>query len=111
MVLRTAAAGRPLGRCAHSPAVQVYSPGKVMRCRMVEANRRGFVRSMGSMQTSDDTTLLILNDLFLAARDAEKGFQTAADDAQDPQLVELFAGYALQRTKFAQELEERIRTL
>jgi uncharacterized protein (TIGR02284 family) len=63
------------------------------------------------MTTNDDKTVLILNDLLLAARDAEKGFQTAADHAKLPELVELFAGFSLQRAKFAKELEERIRTL
>lgn len=63
------------------------------------------------MTTNDDKTVLILNDLLLAARDSEKGFQAAADHAKVPELVELFAGYSLQRAKFAKELEERIRTL
>jgi uncharacterized protein (TIGR02284 family) len=63
------------------------------------------------MTTNDDKAVLILNDLLLAARDAEKGFQTAADIAQRPELVELFAGFSLQRAKFAKEIEARIRTL
>jgi uncharacterized protein (TIGR02284 family) len=63
------------------------------------------------MTTNDDKTILILNDLLLAARDAEKGFETAAEAAKLPELIELFEGYSLQRAKFVKELEERIRTL
>ena len=63
------------------------------------------------MTTNDDQAVMILNDLLLVCRDAEKGFQTAADNAQLPALVELFEGFSLQRAKFAQELEERIKTL
>lgn len=63
------------------------------------------------MTTNDDQTLLILNDLLLACRDAEKAFQTAADHAKLPDLIELFAGFSLERAKFAKELEARIRTL
>jgi uncharacterized protein (TIGR02284 family) len=63
------------------------------------------------MTTNDDKTVLMLNDLMLAARDAEKGFQTAADNTKEPELVELFETFSLQRAKFGQELEERIRTL
>src|SRR4051812_27739566 len=63
------------------------------------------------MTTNDDTALVILNDLLMTARDAERGFQTASDAVQKPELVELFAGFVLQRAKFAAELEQRIRTL
>lgn len=63
------------------------------------------------MTTNDDTTLLVLNELLMANKDAEQGFQTAADVVAVPELVELFEGYALQRGKFVLELQERIRTL
>ncbi len=63
------------------------------------------------MTTNDEKTVLILNELMLAARDAEQGFQAAADRAQKRELIELFAAFSLQRAKFAKELEQRIRTL
>lgn len=63
------------------------------------------------MITNDDTALLVLKDLILAGRDAEHGYQLAADRVKLPELVELFEGYALQRRKFLGELEERVRTL
>jgi len=63
------------------------------------------------MITNDDTALLVLKDLILAGRDAEQGYQLAADRAKQPELVELFESYALQRRQFLRELEERVRTL
>lgn len=63
------------------------------------------------MTTNDEKTVLLLNDLMLAGRDAEKGFQTAADRVKEPELVELFEGCSLDRAKFVKELEARIRTL
>jgi uncharacterized protein (TIGR02284 family) len=63
------------------------------------------------MIKNDDKTLLVLNDLMLVSRDAERGFQMAADQAKLPDLIELFAGYTLQRAKFVKELEDRIRVL
>lgn len=63
------------------------------------------------MITNDDTTLLVLNELLMANKDAEHGYQSAADAVAAPELVELFEGYALQRGKFVVALEDRIRTL
>jgi uncharacterized protein (TIGR02284 family) len=63
------------------------------------------------MITNDDTALLLLKDLILAGRNAERGYQLAADRVKLPELVELFESYALQRRKFLGELEERVRTL
>lgn len=63
------------------------------------------------MITSDDDTLLALNELLMANRDAERGYNEAADLVRLRDLVELFAGFALQRGKFATELEERIQAL
>ena len=63
------------------------------------------------MTTNDDAALLVLNELLMASRDAERGYQTAADSVRVPELVEAFEGYALQRRKFAGELEDRIRAL
>ena len=63
------------------------------------------------MTTNDEKTVLLLNDLLLVARDAEKGFQIAADRVKEPELVELFEGYSLDRAKFVKELEARLRIL
>ncbi len=63
------------------------------------------------MITNDDTTLLVLKELILSGRDAEQGYQRAADQVKAPDLVELFESYALQRKKFVVELEDRVRTL
>lgn len=63
------------------------------------------------MTTNNDTSLLILNDLMLVARDSAEGFRTAAEHVKEPELMELFAEYARQRDEFRQEIEERIRTL
>jgi uncharacterized protein (TIGR02284 family) len=63
------------------------------------------------MTTNDDTTLLVLRELIFAGRDAEQGYQRAADRVQVPELVELFESNALQRKKFVLELEDRVRTL
>lgn len=64
-----------------------------------------------TMIKNDDQALLSLNALIHAGRDAEAGYLAAADIVAEPELVQLFAEYALQRAKFIQELEERIRTL
>lgn len=63
------------------------------------------------MITNNDTTLLVLNDLLLTARDARKGFETAAERVKETELQRLFADCAKQRAKFERELDERIRTL
>lgn len=72
---------------------------------------RGVARLYVGMTTNDDTTLLVLRELILSGRDAEQGYQQAADRVTVPELVELFESYALQRKKFVLELEERVRIL
>ena len=71
---------------------------------------RGGAHYIG-MITDDAKTVLILNGLVRTLRDSEKGFETAADAANKAELVELFAGYAVQRAKFRGELEQRVKTL
>jgi uncharacterized protein (TIGR02284 family) len=68
-------------------------------------------RLYGCMTTNDNKTLLVLNSLIRAGRDAEQGYLAAADGVTEPELVQLFAGYALQRAKFVGELQERVRLL
>ena len=63
------------------------------------------------MTTDDETSLLVLHGLVRAGRDAEQGYLAAADLVAEPELVQLFADKAVQRTRFVAELKERIRTL
>jgi uncharacterized protein (TIGR02284 family) len=63
------------------------------------------------MTTNDDTTLLVLNELLMANKDAEQGYQAAADAVPVAELVELFETLALERGKFVVQLQDRIRTL
>lgn len=68
-------------------------------------------RLYSCMTTNDDTTLLVLNQLLVANKDAKEGYHTAAEAASVPELVELFKGYATQRSTYVTEIEDRIRTL
>ncbi len=63
------------------------------------------------MTTNDDKALLVLNLLIQAGKDAEQGFQTAAQCVNDAALARLFHDYATQRGKFIAELQDRVRTL
>jgi uncharacterized protein (TIGR02284 family) len=63
------------------------------------------------MTTNDDKAILSLNALVRAGRDAEQGYLTAADGVAEPELVQLFAEFAVQRARFVAELRERVRTL
>src|SRR5687768_11263592 len=63
------------------------------------------------MITNDDKPLAILNSLIRANRDSELGYLAAADAVAEPELVQIFAHYALQRAKFAAELQERVKIL
>jgi uncharacterized protein (TIGR02284 family) len=63
------------------------------------------------MIMSDENALFVLNRLIRASRDAELGFMAAADGVADPELVQLFAEYGLQRAKHVVELQERVRSL
>jgi uncharacterized protein (TIGR02284 family) len=63
------------------------------------------------MTTNDDKTVLILNGLIRTLHDSEKGFQAAADAVNKADLIELFAGYSVERLKFAEELKQRVKIL
>lgn len=63
------------------------------------------------MITNDDKAVAALNALLHASRDAEVGYLAAADGVAEPELVQLFADYALQRAKFASELKTRLKAL
>lgn len=63
------------------------------------------------MITNDDKSVLALNSLIRTGRDAEQGYLMAADGVAEPELVQLFADYALQRARFVAELQERVKAL
>lgn len=63
------------------------------------------------MITNDDKAVAALNALLHATRDAEAGYLAAADGVAEPELVQLFADYAVQRAKFAGELKARLKVL
>ena len=61
------------------------------------------------MKNSADKTRHILNNLIEICKDGQHGFQTAADDAKDETLMQLFRQYAAERTRYIAELQERVR--
>ena len=52
-----------------------------------------------------------LNKLLTTSRDAEKGYQEAAENVKDAELKSLFLAQSRQRGEFAMELEREVRTL
>jgi uncharacterized protein (TIGR02284 family) len=57
---------------------------------------------------ANDDVIRTLNTLVETCRDAERGFQAAANAMSDQALVRLFGVYAHQRAEFARELEAEI---
>ncbi|MCI0663861.1 MAG: PA2169 family four-helix-bundle protein [Acidobacteria bacterium] len=57
------------------------------------------------MKSTNGEVISTLNDLIETCRDAQKGFQTAAEGVNSPTLRSLFEEYALQRAEFAGELQ------
>ena len=60
---------------------------------------------------SNAQVIATLNGLIQTCRDGEEGFRTAAEGVRNPELKELFHGYARQRAGFASELEDEVRRL
>jgi uncharacterized protein (TIGR02284 family) len=60
---------------------------------------------------SNAQVIATLNGLIQICRDGEEGFRTAAEGVGNPELKELFHGYARQRGGFASELEDEVRRL
>ncbi len=61
------------------------------------------------METSDNKkTVSTLNTLIETLKDGEKGYQQAGEEARDTDLKTLFGEYAMQRTKFASELQKQV---
>lgn len=52
-----------------------------------------------------------LNKLLTSNRDAEKGYQEAAENVKDAELKSLFLAQSRQRGEFAMELDREVRTL
>ena len=52
-----------------------------------------------------------LNQLIQTCKDGEKGFRTAAEAVNDPNLRHLFESYSQQRSEFASELELEVQRM
>ncbi|MEO7413799.1 MAG: PA2169 family four-helix-bundle protein [Opitutaceae bacterium] len=63
------------------------------------------------MNNLADKSRHILNDLIEICKDGQHGFQTAADDAKDESLLQLFRQYSTERTRYIAELQERVRDI
>lgn len=57
------------------------------------------------------TATKTLNDIIETLKDGQQGFQTAAEDVENPKLKTLFSEYSLQRATFAGDLQELARSL
>src|SRR5688572_27418405 len=77
----------------------------------VRPNLRRFWRSMMRMKTIAEKSRQILNNLIEVCKDGQHGFQTAADDAKDAELAQLFRQYAGERTRYIAELQARVRDI
>ena len=60
------------------------------------------------MATIDEEGIAVLNDLIQTCKDGERGFREAAESASAPELKALFEGYAVQRARFAEELQSEV---
>ena len=60
---------------------------------------------------SHDKSISILNDLIETCKDGQQGFATAAKDAKDAELGQVFSHYAAQRANYIRELQQRVRAL
>ena len=65
----------------------------------------------GNMALNREELIESLNGLIQTCRDAENGFQTAADHIKDSDLKMLFRQWSIQRAQFASELEGEVRQL
>jgi uncharacterized protein (TIGR02284 family) len=66
---------------------------------------------MRTTSTDTEHAVDVLNQLLETATDGEKGFTTAAEGAQNPDLRTTLQGFAAQRSAFTQELSQLIRSL
>lgn len=61
--------------------------------------------------TTNDSTVSVLNGLIETCKDGEEGFRTSAEKAKDASLKSLFSKYASQRAGFVQELTAAVTQL
>src|SRR4051812_37144903 len=61
-------------------------------------NSEASARSKNAMKMTDDKAIVLLNGLIQIGKDAEQGFQRAADAARNPDLSRIFSDFASQRT-------------
>ncbi len=63
------------------------------------------------MSDINDKAISVLNELIETCKDGAKGFASAAEKADSPELKSLFAKYAAQRTSFAADLDGQVLSL
>lgn len=61
--------------------------------------------------TDNDNVISTLNNLIETCKDGQNGFQTASADVKNTELKTLFSQYSQERSKFAGELQQEVRTL
>lgn len=60
---------------------------------------------------SNDKAISVLNELIETCKDGAKGFASAAEKADSPELKSLFTKYSAQRTSFAADLDGMVISL
>lgn len=63
------------------------------------------------MEIRNEEVVSTLNGLIETCKDGQNGFQTASEEVKNPQLKQLFGGFARQRAQFAAELQGEVRSL
>src|SRR5581483_11681091 len=92
------------------PATPVPRPPSVERARIVEPVSTAPIsdsKPLVETRSDRDTTEVgdVLDDLIKSCRDAENGFQRAAENVKDAELAAFFREQSVQRSGFANELE------
>jgi uncharacterized protein (TIGR02284 family) len=64
-----------------------------------------------TMKMTNEKTFSVLKDLIETCKDGQHGYRTAAEDAKDAELSRIFTEFAAQRSSFAAELQDRMRSL
>ncbi|MBC8086447.1 MAG: PA2169 family four-helix-bundle protein [Phycisphaerae bacterium] len=63
------------------------------------------------MSDTNDKAISVLNELIETCKDGAKGFESASEKAESPELKSLFHEYATQRTSFAADLDGHVVSL
>jgi uncharacterized protein (TIGR02284 family) len=98
-------------RQTRTPGVNVHRTLPHADAGNIPTNSYKWIRSIEAMKTISEKSQQIINNLIEICKDGQQGFQTAADDAKDETLMQLFRQYAAQRTAFIAELQERVRSI